>query len=87
MERRREKFHHTIVKASPVCEPEMSLDFKVPANITEMQHNDPVLAPFFQKAKKQGHDMEPDINSSEDFFSERWHSLSPAKITGTADGS
>lgn len=67
-ERRREKFHHTIVKASPVCEPEMPLDFKVPANITEMQHNDPVLAPFFQKAKKQGHEMEPDINSSEEFF-------------------
>ncbi|XP_063334794.1 uncharacterized protein si:ch211-282j22.3 isoform X1 [Pelmatolapia mariae] len=67
-QRRQEKFLHTAVRAAPSTEPELPLGFKIPANIIEMQHDDPSLTSLFQKAAERNQETKQDLNSKGEFL-------------------
>lgn len=67
-QKRQEKFHHMVVTPPSSSERELPLGFRIPNNVSEMQQNDPTLAPLLQRAKERGQGTDPDSCSSEDFF-------------------
>lgn len=67
-QRRQEKFQRTAIQPSAEATPDMPLGFQVPANITEMQHNDPTLSNLLQRAAEREPGMEPEGKREEYFL-------------------
>nr|XP_033932570.1 uncharacterized protein LOC117440354 [Pseudochaenichthys georgianus] len=64
-QRRQEKFQHTVVNPPSSTEPDVTLQFQMPANIMEMQKADLSLVSLFQTAKEKEPGAELDFNEDE----------------------